>query len=74
MYSPTSENVRQARDAAGLTQTQAAALIGASLRSWQEWEQGKTKMHPGLWRLFRHLAGIERIPYRAAAVRGGDCG
>ena len=62
--SQTAENVRQARLSAGLTQTAAADLIGAAMRSWQDWEAGKASMHPGLWRLFRHVAGIERIPFR----------
>lgn len=54
---PTPSEVRAAREAAGLTQTQAAALVYASLRNWQQWEQGEganvRRMHPGLWELFR---------------------
>lgn len=64
MTSPTAEQVRQARSDAGLTQTHAAALIGAAMRSWQDWEAGKSKMPAGLWLLFRHVAGLERIPFR----------
>jgi hypothetical protein len=45
-----------AREAAGLTQTQSAALVYATLRNWQQWEQetgtNVRRMHPGLWELF----------------------
>lgn len=55
---PTPAEVRAAREAAGLTQTQAAGLIHATLRAWQGWEApegelGARRMHPGLWELFR---------------------
>lgn len=50
---PAPEQVRAARDAAGLTQTAAAALVYSTLSAWQRWEQGDRRMHPGLWELFR---------------------
>ena len=50
---PTPGEVRAARDAAGLTQEQAAALIYATRRSWQDYEGGQRRMHPGLWELFQ---------------------
>lgn len=50
---PTPEQVRAAREAAGLTQSQAATLIHSTMRAWQEWEVGNRRMHPGLWELFR---------------------
>lgn len=55
---PSPEEVRAAREDAGLTQAQAAALVHATLRNWQQWEDttGGTnarRMHPGLWELFR---------------------
>lgn len=50
---PSSTEVRIARRAAALTQAQAAALVGASAKSWQQWESGLARMHPGLWELFR---------------------
>jgi len=50
---PLPEQVRAAREGAGLTQTAAAALIFSTLRTWQDWEAGKARMHPGLWELFR---------------------
>jgi len=54
---PSPTEVRAAREAAGLTQAQAAALVHASPRNWQQWEQDEganvRRMHPGLWELFR---------------------
>ena len=40
------------REAAGLTQVQAAELIHATRRGWQEYEAGNRRMHPGLFELF----------------------
>ena len=50
MPSPT--EIREARHRAGLTQSQAAALVGVSLRSWQYWEDGGRKMQSSKWELF----------------------
>ncbi len=49
---PLPAEIRAARQSAGLTQTQAAALIHGTMRAWQEWEAGNRRMHPGLWELF----------------------
>lgn len=49
---PTPKEIKQVRKAADLTQTAAAALIHSTLRTWQDWEAGIAKMHPGLWELF----------------------
>jgi DNA (cytosine-5)-methyltransferase 1 len=53
MTSPTPEQIKEARQAASLTQTEAAALIHAELRTWQHWEKGDRAMHAGLWELFQ---------------------
>ena len=45
-------HARAARTAAGLTQTQAAALIYCTLRGWQDWEAGKRAMHQAFFELF----------------------
>ena len=50
---PAPEEVRAAREAAGLSQTEAARVIHCTLRGWQEWEAGNRKMHPAFWELFR---------------------
>ena len=59
---PSPCEIRAAREAAGLTQAQAAELVHASARSWQQWEQDAgvncRRMHPGLWELFRLKAGL----------------
>lgn len=53
MNNPTPQEIRAAREAAHLTQTAAAELIYSKLRTWQDWEAGKRKMHPGLFELFK---------------------
>jgi transcriptional regulator with XRE-family HTH domain len=37
---PLAERMRAWRDAKGLSQADAAALVGVSQRNWQNWEQG----------------------------------
>lgn len=49
---PTPLEIRAARKAAGLTQTQAAKMVDAGLRTWQQWEAGDRKMQLGLWKYF----------------------
>jgi len=49
---PTPEQIRDAREAAGLSQPAAAALVYSTRRTWQDWEAGIARMHPGLWELF----------------------
>lgn len=41
------------REGAHLTQTEAAAMVHANLRSWQKWELGERQMHPAFWELFQ---------------------
>ncbi len=43
---PLPSDIRAARERAGLTQTEAADLIHATMRSWQDWEAGVAKMRP----------------------------
>jgi putative transcriptional regulator len=52
MNTPTPAEIRKARDGAGLTQAEAAALINCSLRAWIKWESGERAMHPAFWELF----------------------
>ena len=52
MINPTPDNIRSARLAAGLSQAEAGELILSSKRSWENWEQGRVKMHPGLFDYF----------------------
>jgi DNA-binding XRE family transcriptional regulator len=53
------------RKEAGHTQAQAAEMVEVSRRAWQEWEGGRRAMPSAMLRLYRHLAGLERIPFRA---------
>lgn len=50
---PTPAQVKASRAASALTQTQAAELIGATLRTWQCWEGGQRKMPPAKWELWK---------------------
>ena len=54
---PRAAEVKAAREDAGLTQAQAAAMVFVALRSWQQWESelhgDSRRMPPGLWQLFR---------------------
>ena len=64
---PKPADIRAARERAGLTQAQAAALAGYGSQSrWAEIESGRKRIDPIRWRYWLHVAGIERIPYRSA--------
>lgn len=49
---PTPDEIKAARQTAGLSQTAAAGLVHSTCRRWQTWESGQHAMHPGLWELF----------------------
>jgi DNA-binding transcriptional regulator YiaG len=53
MESPTKETIRAAREAAGLTRVEAAALIYKSVRTWEKWETGERPMDPAYFELFQ---------------------
>jgi len=55
---PEPAEVRAAREAAGLSQTAAGALVHTSCRTWQQWEAGDRRMHPAFWELFRIKSAI----------------
>ena len=52
MKQPTPADVKSARAAVGLTQTQAAALIYKKLLAWQRYESGNRSMDVALYELF----------------------
>lgn len=60
---PTPSQIRAARKAAKLTQTEAAGVVFMKIRCWQQWEAGDRRMHPALWELFRREVG--RRPRKA---------
>ena len=49
---PSPHEIRAARLRAGLTQAQAAALVGVQPRAWRYWEGGGRKMTAAVWELF----------------------
>jgi len=51
--SPTAEQVRAARLAAGHSTEQAARLVHMDARSWRYYEAGQRAMHPAMWELYR---------------------
>ena len=61
--SPSPKRILAARKAAGLTQKAAAEKCLSALRSWQDWEYGKRRMHPAIWQVFLHATA----PGQAAA-------
>lgn len=65
-------DLRAARVRIGLTQSEAAALIGVDRVTWARWEGGTRQMSEVTWRYWCHVAGLERIPFRARkALDGG---
>jgi DNA (cytosine-5)-methyltransferase 1 len=55
------EEVKAARKRAGLTQTQAAALIGYTKRAWQQWEKGMPRMRRALFQAFMQTVTAQRL-------------
>lgn len=58
---PSPGDIRAMREAAGLTQGQAAALIYRTARNWQQWEGGERRMDPALWELFRIKSTLNNV-------------
>ena len=56
--------LRSAIEQSGQTQRAAAELIGVPLRTLEDWVNGICRCPTPVIRLYRHLAGLERIPYR----------
>lgn len=52
MHNPTKEQIRQARELAGLSTAEASALVHRTQRNWQQWESGARAMDAALWELF----------------------
>ena len=48
---PTKEAIKAHRAACGLTQTAYGLLVGAKLRTVQDWESGARTMPPSKWEL-----------------------
>jgi putative transcriptional regulator len=54
---PTPDDLRALRQRAGLSQTEAAALVYATLNGYQRWEQGERRMQAAAWELLRIKLG-----------------
>jgi len=52
---PSSEQVKQARKEAGLTQKDSAARVCVTLNTWQKWEAGTYPMSATAWKLWRMI-------------------
>ncbi|MDR3352761.1 MAG: helix-turn-helix domain-containing protein [Zoogloeaceae bacterium] len=52
MTQPTPQQIREARQQAGLSQEAAADLVCVSRRAWQFWEAGQRSMSETTWELF----------------------
>ena len=61
----TKLQVFEARNAVGQTQKEAAAVLGVHWRTWQAWEIGVNPMPVTSYRLYRHLTGIRKIPFKS---------
>ena len=55
---PTPQEIRDWRISRGLTQTEAAALVGTGYRTWHQWEAGKRKMKACVFELARIKAAF----------------
>lgn len=51
--SPTPKQVRKAREKAGLSRADAAALVYRSVRVWEKYETGERNMDPAVWELWQ---------------------
>ena len=49
---PTIQQIKSARESAGLTQKKAGELVLGTGRAWEQYECGNRRMHPGLFELF----------------------
>ncbi len=75
---PSPAEVRAAREAAGLTQTQAAALVHSTDRNWRMWEDdtggpSARRMHPGLWELFQLKNAMRVSQSEGATINDAAC-
>jgi DNA-binding transcriptional regulator YiaG len=60
---PAPDEIKAARLAVGLSQAQAAELVGlGSAHRWSEYERGAKNISPQTWRLFLLLTRQEKLP------------
>lgn len=61
-HTPTPAQIRAAREAAGLSRSEAASKIGSTTRAWENYEAdpeavNSRRMQPGLFVLFQLVTG-----------------
>lgn len=61
MNSPTPEEIKSAREKAGLLLKNCAELVHIHITNWQKYEAGVTKMHPSMWELFLIKTGQLKV-------------
>lgn len=66
---PTKDQIRLARTQAGLTQQQAADLLGVPRNTWARYEMGIRSLTASEWALWKHRAGLERLPFRKRVLQ-----
>lgn len=67
MNPPLPAEVRAAREVAGHTQTEAAAVLYMARGAWARWESGERRMEPALLELYKIKTG----QLRASLVTAG---
>jgi len=55
---------RPSREVVGHSRVEAAEVLGVAERTIEGWETGQNPMPAPMLRLYRHLVGLERIPFR----------
>lgn len=61
---PKPDEIRAARTQAGLTQTEAAALLGVTRVHWARYEAGTRNLSASQWKYWLHVAGLGKLPFR----------
>jgi putative transcriptional regulator len=65
---PSPSEIRSARERAGLTQTEAAAILGYDRVTWWRYETGEQTPKPHEWAYWLHVTGQTRIPFSSSRV------
>lgn len=65
---PAPAEIRAARARAKHEPGQAAAVVYATLRAWQDWESGARRMHPATFELYLLKTGQLGLDAAIAAV------
>ena len=58
---PSGDELCAIREALGLTQTQAGAVVHVSDRTWRKWELAEREMHPAFYELFLLKTGYKTL-------------